>query len=812
MKKLNIFSAICMMCLMLVSALSFTACDEDNQLDTNQFQGGVSLNVYGPSPVARGGELRFIGSGLNQVTSVSIPGCADITNITVINNGEIRVTVPQDAQPGKVVLHSPKGDITTITPLTFTEPVGFEAAPFSPATVKFGQKLTITGEYLNLVTAIQFADEVVIEQKDFIEHTRKAISLVVPEEAQTGKVALVFCATGDTIPNTIYSEAELNVVLPSVKSVKDINGSKPGQTIEIGGDNFDLIKKVVMPNDAEVEFKVADGKLTFVLPADITAGYIRVVPASGVEVIVANNGVAEPTVEKAVPATEVREGDVIVITGKNLDVVTGIEFPTSGGSVTAQLEEGATAENISVKVPAGAISGDIKLLNGFGGTFTVRIQTAKPALKEYSPSPVSAGSELTISGSNLDLVSSVTFAEGLKVETFNAQSATELKVIVPVAAVTGAVTVTMTNGETVEFASLDIDSPVFCFIPEMPGEDAEIKASSVMTLDVVNGDKLTGVQIDGQDCQFILNNGSILYVNVPENAGKKSVIKLISSNGEVEYPFAFIPNTEQSFVIWSGLFDLGSWSNNWEFGKADNENRDAFKQIELQAGDELVVHITPLADDWCVKFNNGHWGAITLPGFEALSDPAAVNAGNYKQCTGLDFDGRIVIKVNDEIADMLTNDSFLDWGASIIFNGTKAIINKMEVKRHISLETTLWTGEAVADDWGNQPTFLSDGGAELLEAGAKVGSVIRMYLKPTEANWKVQVVEGHWGPTYTSVCSFGENTEEGKFTEYDLDANGGCVAITLTQEMLDAALEVKYWGGVLLLNGDNIICTKVTIE
>ena len=35
-----------------------TSCDND-EISTNQYVGGISLNVFGPSPVLRGGELRF---------------------------------------------------------------------------------------------------------------------------------------------------------------------------------------------------------------------------------------------------------------------------------------------------------------------------------------------------------------------------------------------------------------------------------------------------------------------------------------------------------------------------------------------------------------------------------------------------------------------------------------------------------------------------------------------------------------------------------------------------------------------------------
>ncbi|MEI4896547.1 hypothetical protein Q8G71_35225, partial [Klebsiella pneumoniae] len=85
-KKKNIFSAILTMCLVMTGATSFTACSNDN-LDTNQFVKGVSLNVYGPTPVMRGGTLRFIGSNLDQIAQVQIPGVDPITNIEIVKAG-----------------------------------------------------------------------------------------------------------------------------------------------------------------------------------------------------------------------------------------------------------------------------------------------------------------------------------------------------------------------------------------------------------------------------------------------------------------------------------------------------------------------------------------------------------------------------------------------------------------------------------------------------------------------------------------------------------------------------------------------------
>lgn len=212
-----------MMCLMLFSCLTFTACDNGDDEDTNQYKGGISLNVFGPSPVSRGGVLRFLGSGMDKVTAVAIPGCDDITDIEVVSDTEIRVTVPQTAQPGLVVLKTPKGDITTKTELTFTEPIALEA--FAPAEVKPGSELTITGEYLNLIKEVIFADEVTVPADEFVSQSRQEIKVIVPDSAQTGKFIL---SDGAEIPNWIYSEGELEVTLPSVEAPLDLVDKKPG--------------------------------------------------------------------------------------------------------------------------------------------------------------------------------------------------------------------------------------------------------------------------------------------------------------------------------------------------------------------------------------------------------------------------------------------------------------------------------------------------------------------------------------------------------------------------------------------------------
>ena len=783
-KLLYVLMAVCTLLLAAVS------CSEDNQLDTNQYQGGISLNAFGPSPVARGGQIRFVGSGLNQITSVVFPDGIEVTDITVLSERSIMVTVPKDGpEVGRIELKYAGGSLFTSSDITYTEPISIDK--LTPAKVKAGDLLTIEGDYLNLMNAVVFAVGDTIFEDQFQEHSRYKIALYVPETAQTGRVAV---SDGEQV---VESEENLIVTLPAVAEIANLTGKKPGDAITLKGTDFDLVRRLTVA-ETETKFSINSEatEISFVLPDNTPdAATISVYPASDVEVVIAYIGMQVPTEIVVTPATGLRSGDKIIITGKDLDVVSGAIFPGVENAV-APAEQSATS--LTLTVPQGTQSGDLTLVCKSGATQSVAIETAKPELISYNPSTVSAGSILNIVGKNLDLISQITFAENCAVNTFISQSEAELVVIVPVTAVTGALTITMSNGETVEFGNLDVDSPVFCFIPEMPGDDVELKAGQMFSVAVVNGDKLIGVQIDGIDCQYIFVNDE-LYIRIPDNAGRSSVLKLISSNGEVEYALSVIPNTEQTFVIWTGAVKLDAWSFNWQFGEnvqSTGESASAFVDMGLQAGDVIRIWATNFNDWWQIQFFDGHWG-----GQNEIGVATGLNNGNNINASIYDLSiGYIEIPVTETLAEQLT--TLTDWGYCWIMQGEGLIVNKIDVKRTISLETVLWTGEAVADNWGNQPTFFSDGGAELAEAGVKAGQTIRFYVTPMADDWQLQIVEGHWGPTYGNFT----------FENWDLAANNGAVSFTLTQEMLDAAYTVQNWGGVFLANGYRTTITKITVE
>lgn len=659
MNKTYKFPALWMMCLMLFSCLTFTACDNGDDEDTNQYKGGISLNVFGPSPVARGGVLRFLGSGMDKVTAVAIPGCDDITDIEVVSDTEIRVTVPQTAQPGLVVLKTPKGDITTKTELTFTEPIALEA--FAPAEVKPGSELTITGEYLNLIKEVIFADEVTVPADEFVSQSRQEIKVIVPDSAQTGKFIL---SDGAEIPNWIYSEGELEVTLPSVEAPLDLVDKKPGDVIRVSGKNFDLVKKVQMPNGDEVEFTMtasSEGdELTFTLPDNVSDGEVTVLPASDVKVVVATVVVATPSNVVAVPAVNLRGGDMITLKGANMDLVTDVTFP---GVEEAVGLESQNSTEIKVLMPAAAISGDLQLNTNSGKATAVSIATAKPENISYSAATVPAGEALTVKGVNMDVVSAVVFSGNVEVTVSDA-TATAISLTVPTTAETGALLLKMANGEFVEAPSLTIEKPVCAYLPALPDK---LVRGRIVELEIVNADKLTNVLLNEASVQYINDAAKgVLMLNVPAELNGTYSLKLISSNGEIAYDVLVVANEE---TVWAGPLDI-SW------GDGGRVLVPAVSFAKVTAGTVMKVYFEQKDQTWAqAQFNYGDWSGIAFSLFDTTMVPTAIY--------GWSFESRVMeLTLTQEILDNIQakqGDCEDQTNVGIIIQGSDLTFTKITI-------------------------------------------------------------------------------------------------------------------------------------
>ncbi len=764
--------------------------DDDDDYDTNQFTKGVSLSSFGPSPVARGGELRFVGSNLDKIVAVDIPGSATITDITVKTSGvpsEISVTVPQDAEVGLVTLTASDGTVlTTKTELTYTEPISLDS--FSPAEVMPGDELTIEGDYLNLIHAVIFADEVTVSDSLFISQARDKIVLMVPDSARTGQIII---SDGEEDPNLIYSADTLKVGTSTVTSFK-ADRFKSGETITIVGTRFDLVKAVRFYNaggeEVDVtEFTLSDDGTTITLtqPAEAAQAAVMLVQKSDVEVEACTAddfAVVVPT-ELEIASETVKNGNSLTISGNDLDLVTGVTFASEvdGGSFTID----DSGNLVIASIPSTAVTGDLTLSMANGMTVTVSYTLVTPTVTEYSSSPVNAGTTLTITGTDLDLVSTVTFNGSEEAVTPTSISATEIVLTVAMDATSGAVTLNLINGATVTAASLDVNAATFCYVSGDWPE--EVVAGELITVTVTNADALTSVDVnDRVGVQYILI-GTTLYISTAETDGKSTSITLHSEGeGDITYTYDVTPATEITTVIWTGAFDLGSWANGFEdlaYGRYDFSF--------LTAGMDLVFYFDEYDTEtwWQLKVAHGNgWAALTGFGTDGI---AYLNEG----------DASLTVTLT---ADMVSE--LQDYG--LILQGANLIISQIAVVEHISLETSIvlasgtygeseyWTFP-VAMDWSAGARFVIYKDTPVdLSSYVKVGATLRFYASGIG---QIQINDANWN-TIEYVSEWSEDGDH-------------VFEVTLTQDYVDAYDNGDGWSTAwLICQGSGLTVTDVTIE
>ena len=646
--------------LLICSTFAFTSCDRDD-LNTDQYGNEISVLSYGPNPVLRGGVLTFKGANLDQITEIDLPGAEAITSINVVTSGknsEINIEVPAEkCEPGIVTLKTAKnGEIKTLTPITYIENLkftGFYVGENKENLVgNVGDVLTIEGDYLNNITSVIFANGATMDAESFKSQTRYQIQLVIPAEAGEGRFQI---SDGN---NYMYSEGALSINAPEIDANNAIGKSliKAGETEVLRGTSLDQIASIEL-NGATVE--AADFKsqtaseITFVISSKVADGEITAVTKSGIRIPFGEITTVVPSQLVATPSP-IKNGEEITISGKDMDLITGIAFPNAKESKLNKVE----TTKVTSTVPEDAQEGDITLSLDNGKTVTVAYTLVKPTVTACTPAAITAGERTIIKGTDLDLVASVTFPGDVEqtVEKFAAQNANAIAVTVPAACAGTGFKLNLKNGTTINIdGQLSIKAATDPAIASVtPGEAI---AGSTITITGKNFQNIQNLYIGSYKVnRYTSRTNTEIVCQVPANAevGTYKIVMEDPDGNKIEGPeFKVVPAEKDIATITTNIDNSAikypynfTWDDTGRFRimKAD------LIKLGVKVGSKMLFYKEAGATGQ-VQINNANWGAI-----DTVSDWD----GN-KDCIVKVFDAAMMEAVNS-ISDGWGDTAFILQG------------------------------------------------------------------------------------------------------------------------------------------------------
>ena len=620
MKKIsNIFA----MLVVALVGLSLTACSDGDDLSTDQYGNDISLQSFGPCPVLRGGTLYFYGTNLDQIESINLPGADPITAYEILQSGynsKISIQVPAEkCEPGQIVLKTKKGgEITSVSPITYREDI--EITQFfvgSEGTMvgNIGDVVTIKGDYLNLMHGVIFAGSDTIKEAEFVGHDRYTIKVKIPAEARTGVITLT-----DTIKDgtSLETKEELTINTPEATPIKDRN-IKAGEVLSIKGASFDQIVSVKFEgatvDAADFESQSAV-EITVKVPAKATDGTFYVVTKSGIEVPVGNIITVVPTQLVATP-NPVKNGAEITITGKDMDLISGIAFPNAAASQLNKVE----TTKVTATVPEDAQEGDITLSLANGKTVTVAYTLVKPTVVSCTPAAITAGDKTKINGTDLDLVKSITFPGDVEqtVEKFAAQNANAIAVTVPAACAGTGFKLNLKNGTTIEVKDeLSIKAATDPAIASVtPGEAI---AGSTITITGKNFQNIQNLYIGSYKVnRYTSRTNTEIVCQVPANAevGTFKIVMEDPDGNKIEGPEFKVVPAEKDIAELVTNMDNGKITYPFDFSWSSGSGKfyltkGVFEKVKVKVGSKLIVYKDPTVKGQVqINKNEDGWPNIT---------------------------------------------------------------------------------------------------------------------------------------------------------------------------------------------------------
>ena len=559
-----------------------------------------------------------------------------------------------------------------------------------------------------------------------------------------------------------------------------------GATMRVTGTKLNEVQEVLFPGGNQKitpstttingEFSVQNSEeMTVTIPDQCVPGKLRLVTKSG-EIIESKSNItfAEEIRVSSISPNPVHPGDVITIKGEYVWNIGQVVF-FDHVAVDAEDFLLNTRNEIQLVVPMEAKSGDVAYNDGSDGAESTVIESLNvDAAKATGVSNANPefGEEITITGENLDLVTSIDFPSVAGVEDFTvADDGNSLKVKVPATCVSGTVTLNSASGLT---TSVDIAVPLASVSSTSPVKDVKVDQTITITGDKL--DRITHLILPAIDAIFTDFKKSATEISfvVPEGMGDGKVILVQHANYSVESDKISMYSEAPETTIWAGKFVIGNWNAGMQelaWGGYDWST--------VKPGQVLTVYLTPdMSEGWSqIRVGNGSWAA--LPGTADVNPLTAE-------------DTKFSVTLTQAMIDELVNNG------GLVICGAFFTINKITLS---ILETTIWSGNFALGSWAAGLQELAWGGYDWSTVSA--GTTLKLYYEvdPSVGYINIRFGNGSWA-ALPSTLGWGSDGNASP------DPSETSIKTVLTADDLD---QLNNAGG-LVICGAGIICKKIVLQ
>jgi len=411
-----------------------------------------TITSFNPTIGPVGMPVTVTGTNFINLNSITFNGVS--ASFTVDSVTQLRTTVPAGATTGLVRATNAAG--TANSPSNFVVTYIPSVTSFTPANGPAGTPVTIAGNNFTGTTSVAFNG---VAAANVTIDSNTQIRANVPSGATTGKISVT------NADGTGQSAADFVVfLLPTISSFDPTIGPV-GTLVTLTGTNFSDVTSVTFNGVTGIFTLDSATQLRVSVPPGAATGPIAATSPAGTAVSATNFVVTfTPSISSFTPTTG-PVGTPVVITGNNFNGTTDVKF----NGVSAIFTTNSNTQ-VSTSVPSGATTGQIIMTNAAGSGHSIDdfVVIHPPAISSFNPVNGMAGAPITITGTNFNTVSSLTF-NGTSAS-FTIDSATQLRTTVPASATTGPITVANPAGTGA--SANDFTVPVSAIF--IPTDDARV--------------------------------------------------------------------------------------------------------------------------------------------------------------------------------------------------------------------------------------------------------------------------------------------------------------------------------------------------